>query len=63
MAYHNSLTRMQKRSLKSGKIKKQRQVTEQALKMVEFEDLAVGDDDGPMESITLNEFKTEKFLL
>ena len=31
--------------------------------MVEFEDLAVGGDDGPMESIPLDEFETEKFLL
>ena len=44
-------------------IKKQKQVTEQALKIVKFKDLAVGDDDGPMESVPLDEFETEKFLL
>ena len=43
--------------------KKRRQVTERALKMMEFEDLAVDDDDGLMESIPFDEFETEKFLL
>ena len=31
--------------------------------MMEFEDLAVDDDDGLMESIPFDEFETEKFLL
>ena len=45
--------------------KKRRQVTERALKILEFEHLADGDkiDDGPMELVTLNDFETEKFLL
>ena len=43
--------------------KKRRQVTERALKMMEFEDLAVDDDDCLMESIPFDEFETEKFLL
>ena len=43
--------------------KKRRQVTERTLKMMEFEDLAVDDDDGLMESIPFDEFETEKFLL
>ena len=43
--------------------KKRRQVTERALKMVGFKDLADGDDDGPMESVLLDKFKTDKFLL
>ena len=41
-------------------------MTERALKMLELEHLAGGDetdDDRPMELVPLNEFETEKFLL
>ena len=50
---------------KEAKDKKQTQVTERTLKMLEFEHLADGDeidDDGHMELVPLNEFETEKFL-
>ena len=48
-----------------AKYKKRRQVTERALKILEFEHLADGDetddDDGPMELVLLNAFESKKF--
>ena len=63
MAHPLQLTDKNAKAEKWENTKKRRQVTERAVNMVKFEDLAVSDDDGSMESVPFDNVETEKFLL